>query len=129
MDRAVVEVPVGQQVDAVPIARRALREVLSTRHEELADDAALVATELLTNAVLHGRQPTVLRVLDAGDHVRVEVQDSSTDLPVLSRHSSTAMTGRGLALVARLADSWGVTNDRFGKIVWFRVGTGPVPES
>ena len=121
MSRSVVEVPVGQQVDAVPSARRVLREALSARHEELTDDAALVATELMTNAVLHGRQPTVLRVIDGGDHVRVEVQDTSTDLPVLPQHSATAMTGRGLALVAQLADSWGVAppvGGATGKVVW-----------
>jgi hypothetical protein len=78
---AVVELAIGRQIDVVPTLRRAVLEALDGRFPGLADDAALVVTELATNAVLHGRQPAVLRVLQGDDHLRVEVQDAGTDLP------------------------------------------------
>ena len=114
------ELLLGELADAVPASRRAVRDRLSRTHEDLLDDAASVVTELVTNAVLHGTPPALLRVLDAGDQVRLEVQDCGSDLPVLAQQSTSAMTGRGLALVARLAHRWGVNPimGGSGKVVW-----------
>jgi serine phosphatase RsbU (regulator of sigma subunit)/anti-sigma regulatory factor (Ser/Thr protein kinase) len=113
------EIQVAGGPDAVPRARRSLREALVPSHAELVDDAAVVVTELVTNGLLHGRPPVALRVIDEGATIRIEVQDSGHDLPVLPRHSTEAMTGRGLSLVARLAQSWGVEPaDGGGKVVW-----------
>jgi anti-sigma regulatory factor (Ser/Thr protein kinase) len=86
--------------------------------EDLTTSGALLVTELVTNAILHAR--TMVRViLERGaDFVRVEVRDGSPIRPALRNHGLDATTGRGLALVSKLADSWGVDVDGAGKVVW-----------
>ena len=86
--------------------------------DDLAAAGALLVTELVTNAILHAR--TMVRViLERGaDFVRVEVRDGSQVRPAVRNHGLDATTGRGLALVSRLADSWGVNIDGAGKVVW-----------
>lgn len=86
------------------------------------DDVALAATELVTNAVLHGREPigVTVRAVEAG--VRIEVRDGSALSPAFSMLDPTAVTGRGLLLVSAVADRWGVDPDGEGKVVWFVVG-------
>jgi hypothetical protein len=51
--------------------------------------------------------------------VRLAVRDQSSELPTLERHTSTASTGRGLAMVIAIADAWGIErHDYRGKTVW-----------
>ncbi len=103
----------------VPRSRAFTREALGGRLDAVADDAALVVTELVTNALLHGGPPVRLRLRDVARGVRLEVADRGTELPVAVRRSSVAMTGRGLSLVAALTRSWGVEEDGHGgKVVW-----------
>lgn len=93
------------------------------------DDVALATTELVTNAVLHGREPIVVTVRLLGDSVRVEVRDGSALSPAFSMLDPTAVTGRGLLLVSAVADRWGVDPDGEGKVVWFVVGAeGATPD-
>jgi anti-sigma regulatory factor (Ser/Thr protein kinase) len=89
--------------------------------DDLTTSGALLVTELVTNAILHAR--TMVRViLERGaDFVRVEVRDGSPIRPALRHHGLDATTGRGLALVSELADSWGVDVDATGKVVWARL--------
>ena len=89
--------------------------------DDLTTSGALLVTELVTNAILHAR--TMVRViLERGvDFVRVEVRDGSPIRPALRNHGLDATTGRGLALVAKLAQSWGVDVDGAGKVVWARL--------
>lgn len=86
--------------------------------DDLTTSGALLVTELVTNAILHAR--TMVRViLERGaDFVRVEMRDGSPIRPALRNHGLDATTGRGLALVSKLADSWGVDVDEAGKVVW-----------
>jgi anti-sigma regulatory factor (Ser/Thr protein kinase) len=86
--------------------------------DDLTTSGALLVTELVTNAILHAR--TMVRViLERGaDSVRVEVRDGSPIRPALRNHGLDATTGRGLALVSQLSDSWGVDVDGAGKVVW-----------
>lgn len=84
----------------------------------------LLVGELVTNAVLHARTGLHLRLHIADGRVRVEVGDGSARLPrVNDAYDTEAQTGRGLALVERLASCWGVdrTADGSGKVVWFEV--------
>src|SRR4051794_8123719 len=69
----------GDDPDAVPRARRFAAEVL--RGHAARSDAELAVTELVTNALLHGEQPVVLRLLPMTDAVRIEVQDSGRAAP------------------------------------------------
>ena len=114
------------QPSSVAEARRFVRKVLgSWGYDELIDTVALLTSELATNAVLHAR--TAFAVLVARDdaQVRVDVLDGSSVTPRRRTNSTTAATGRGVALVDRVASGWGTTPasrlDGFAKGVWFTV--------
>ncbi|MFL6138108.1 MAG: ATP-binding protein [Frankiaceae bacterium] len=104
---------------SVAAARRFVRELLTYWH---ADDyewtAAQVVSELVTNAVIHARTAFVLGLSLDGGVLRISVTDTSPRRPVRRRYSDEATTGRGLALVERLAGRWGVSLDGERKTVW-----------
>lgn len=85
--------------------------------------ATLLVSELAANAALHaGTDFTV--VLERTDGaVRLEVHDGSPVVPRQRRHSREATTGRGLLLVADLADDWGIEPAGTGKVVWVELST------
>ena len=115
------------QPASVAAARRFVRSLLGPSvAPSLADDAALVVTELVANAVLHAGGPVTLAVTipDEASSLRLEVADSSPVPPVLREYGTSASTGRGLTLVARLAARWGVEPADSGKRVWVELGTG-----
>lgn len=90
---------------------------------ETAETAELLASELVTNALMHGTgQITVLMEYDA-DGLGVTVCDDEPALPALPDPDPLSLGGRGLHLVAALADTWGVTPNHGapGKGVWFRL--------
>jgi anti-sigma regulatory factor (Ser/Thr protein kinase) len=88
------------------------------------DDTAsllLVADELATNCVLHGRSSFKVELWLGDGTMRVEVADHSTLPPLLSwaDATSTARGGRGLQIVDRLSSDWGVDAVHGnGKVVW-----------
>lgn len=107
---------------AAPETRRALTELLcGTAFEARVDDATLAASELVSNAVLHGREPLSVLITLSEGVLRVEVRDGSPISPSFSMLDPTAMTGRGLLLVASAADRWGVEPLDAGKAVWFEL--------
>jgi anti-sigma regulatory factor (Ser/Thr protein kinase) len=83
------------------------------------DDVVLVITELVSNSIKYGSGP-VLVDLATGDHLlRLDVGDSSEDLPRQPPAGSTPFGGRGLQLVDGLSSSWGVRlRPQGGKTVW-----------
>ena len=85
------------------------------------DDLLLCVSEVVTNAVLHARSPSVMTVTVDGDRVRVEVVDRDPTLPVRRAHDVHAPTGRGLLLLDDLAAAWGAEARAPGKVVWFEV--------
>lgn len=116
------------QPASVSAARRFVRKVLTDAAAPvgLVDDAALVVTELVANAVLHAGGPIQLLTAVAEDaaSVRIEVADSSPVPPVLREYGTAASTGRGLTLVARLSTAWGVERADAGKRVWVELSHG-----
>ncbi len=86
--------------------------------EDVLDDAVLLTSELVTNAVLHGRAPISLRLLRTSSEAVLEVHDAASFLPRRLRPTPEDEHGRGLQLVACLADRWGVRPVREGKAVW-----------
>ena len=103
-------------------ARRVVRDALAgSPLVERTDDACCAVTELVTNAVLHGREPLELVVVAGPDLLRVEVRDTSPVSPTFTVLDPTAVTGRGLLLVAAVVDGWGVEPEPGGKSVWFEV--------
>ncbi|MGA4840017.1 ATP-binding protein [Streptomyces sp. G45] len=107
-------------------ARQELRKRLADWGAVGIEDAALVVlSELLTNAVRHahgtpGREvETRFRRLEGGT-VRIEVHDAASELPVVrAACDPCAEGGRGLPLVAALAERWGAgARNGPGKQVW-----------
>ncbi|MBT2528482.1 ATP-binding protein [Streptomyces sp. ISL-99] len=93
------------------------------------EDVLLCVSELATNALLHGVPPGrgyQLRLLLYGQTLRIEVHDSGDGLPHLRKPARDGESGRGLLLVAALADRWGVGERDPGKIVWCEFGVAGV---
>ncbi|WP_079060489.1 SpoIIE family protein phosphatase [Streptomyces bungoensis] len=85
--------------------------------EELSFTTELVLSELVTNAIRYGRGPIGVRLLR--DRTLIcEVSDRSTTSPHLRYAASTDEGGRGLFLVAQLAERWGTRYTAQGKIIW-----------
>jgi serine phosphatase RsbU (regulator of sigma subunit) len=87
----------------------------------LADDSALVVSELTANAMLHGGGCTGVEMSPITDGLRVEVRDGSKVPPMLGQASEGSLTGRGLRLVAGLAARWGADAELAGKVVWAEI--------
>jgi serine phosphatase RsbU (regulator of sigma subunit) len=96
---------------------------------DLTDDAELVASELATNALLHGDGIVRVAVDEVDEGVRVEVEDRTRVPPILALATADSMTGRGLRLVSSIASRWGVDPADGGKVVWAELESGHVPES
>ncbi|WP_189540210.1 SpoIIE family protein phosphatase [Streptomyces gelaticus] len=86
-----------------------------------ADEVELAADELITNALMHtdGGAIVTIRVLTGPERrLRVDVEDRSSALPRRRDAGEAGVSGRGLMLVDRLADLWGVEPRGGGKSVW-----------
>ena len=114
-------------LDATPDSPRRARAFLRDRlgrwgYGALVDTAALLTSELVTNAVLHSRRPFELTVDDLRDGVVVSVDDAEPSPAVRRQVDEAEVGGRGLAIVHELASAWGVSSiPDDGKIVWFRM--------
>src|SRR3954468_3692907 len=124
----------GEGLESVRAGRRFVHaRAVTIGATSLADDAALVAAELLANAVQHGSPPVTVCVRGAEDHLTLEVRDGSGRFPVRPAPSTSNMTGRGLALVQALTADWGIRRETSGgKTVWCELRTNsnthPVPD-
>jgi anti-sigma regulatory factor (Ser/Thr protein kinase) len=120
---------------AAAAARHFVRDTLqewlftgaSTKGHELIDDAVLLTSELVTNAVVHAGTPVQVTCRLASSSVEVMVSDGHpARLVPESAHGERGPAdqtgGRGLRLPAALAAEWGVTYGRTAKGVWFRLG-------
>jgi anti-sigma regulatory factor (Ser/Thr protein kinase) len=107
--------------DAPLAARRFASSVLTRRpyeaRIELAD-ARLVVSELATNAVIHAGTPFAVSIRFTGSAVRISVRDGDSTQPVLRNGGPVSLSGRGLHLVAAMAQAWGVDAGPDGKTVW-----------
>ena len=91
------------------------------------DDVVLMASELFTNAVLHGAGGVDVTVALQDGHLRVEVIDDGHDhLPIRAQLPSPGtIGGHGLAIVDALAHAWGKGRDHLGRTrVWLEVPSG-----
>ncbi|MFJ4341190.1 SpoIIE family protein phosphatase [Streptomyces sp. NPDC088915] len=116
--------PVGRSVAA---ARAFVRDTLQGwGHPELVDDAVVLTSELVTNAVIHAGTAADVLCLRSDDSIRVEVSDRypEREIPVQSGRtlaSPDRENGRGLLLCAALAHRWGVDYSPTRKHVWFHL--------
>jgi anti-sigma regulatory factor (Ser/Thr protein kinase) len=110
---------------SVASARRALSDDLRAAGvlDQAISDAALVISELISNAILHayplpGERLKVAWAMDDG-WVEVAVSDGgSATVPQAGHPTASAVSGRGLAIVAQLCQTWGVRADEVGLTVW-----------
>jgi GAF domain-containing protein/anti-sigma regulatory factor (Ser/Thr protein kinase) len=115
---------------AAAAARRFVRDTLRTwqlaGRGDLVDDAVLLTSELVTNAVVHAGTPVQVTCRLAHGAVEVVVLDHHPVQLIPDPHGAPVAaertSGRGLMLPAELASSWGVTYARTAKAVWFRLG-------
>jgi anti-sigma regulatory factor (Ser/Thr protein kinase) len=115
-------------LQAVTLARAFVRRTLgSWKMASLTADVELLASELVTNAVLHARTALRLTLRHDETGLTVSVLDGNMRLPAVAGIPEQATSGRGLVLVERLADAWGVEQNEDGKTVWARIGPG-VPD-
>jgi anti-sigma regulatory factor (Ser/Thr protein kinase) len=115
-----------------PTAPRAAREfvnrtLLDWRLSQQIPAAAIVVSELVTNAMTHAGSDIDLTVSEYRQSVRVAVRDRSHELPV-ERPGGMDRKGRGLAIVAGLSSAWGVLHHPDGgKVVWAVLDASPRP--
>ena len=92
--------------------------------DELAFTTELILSELVTNAIRYGTEPIRVRLLR--DRTLIcEVSDGSSTSPHLRYAATTDEGGRGLFLVAQLAERWGTRYTPQGKVIW---AEQPLPE-
>ncbi|WP_457430709.1 SpoIIE family protein phosphatase [Streptomyces sp. QTS52] len=105
---------------SVPTGRAFVGETLAAWGcPQQTDDARLLVSEILTNAVQHAQGPLVLHLRRTVSELAVEVGDLSPHLPQPRLAARDEESGRGLILVDTLADNWGVRPDERGKTTWF----------
>lgn len=100
-------------------ARGLLLAALNGHPADSVDDALLMISELVTNAVRHTRTLLLVLVTIENHTLRVDVTDDNPTLPVAPHPDLEAAGGRGLQIVDALATRWGVTPTATGKTVWF----------
>jgi anti-sigma regulatory factor (Ser/Thr protein kinase) len=104
-------------------ARTAVRAAVEQQDLGRADDAALLVSEICTNAIKHARSELTVRLWAESSRLRISVEDrEGATLPKPGRAAkgdTEAESGWGLLLVEALADAWGVQTTSDGKRVWF----------
>ena len=112
------------------VEARRFVELHAARWLVASDDLLLVTSELATNAIRHGGGEFELTLSRRGSEVMVEVRDRVTAGPVVRRPGVHSPSGRGLNIVDRLAQSWGVRMlPGEGKVVWASVSGLPSPSA
>ena len=96
---------------------RTVRQLAAWGLEELSFITELLVSELVTNAIRHAQPPIQLRLIMDGV-LSCEVSDGSSTAPHLRRADRYDEGGRGLMLVAQLAERWGTRHTRSGKTIW-----------
>jgi len=117
----------GPDREAVPVARRRILAVVRgwglPLPEESLSDLALMASEVVTNALRHTGASCAVVVRWSGERLRVEVTDTEPTRPRVGDGALDAGSGRGLLLVDALAADWGSFPVAAGKVVWFEVAS------
>jgi PAS domain S-box-containing protein len=110
------DLPADPAVVADARARTA-RQLAAWGLEEITFTTELLVSELVTNAIRHAHEPVQLRIILDGV-LSCEVFDGSSSAPQLRRADRYDEDGRGLMLVAQLAERWGTRHTSTGKSIW-----------
>lgn len=95
-----------------------LAKELGSRAAGLTADAAIVLSELVTNAVLAGSTTVAVTLSFTDDMLSVQVTDDGPGWPLSRPSRPDDLHGRGLKIVAAIADQWGAEPVAGGKAVW-----------
>jgi anti-sigma regulatory factor (Ser/Thr protein kinase) len=120
--------------DSIRQARTFVEAALSDIDLAALQSIVLMVSELATNSVRHADSEFTVDVSSADDAVRVVVADHGAGAPLMRAPSHDEPTGRGLRIVDRLADEWGIGDGSSGTSVWFVVrvdaeqGDDPEPD-
>ncbi|MCY0945654.1 ATP-binding protein [Streptomyces antarcticus] len=111
---------------------RARRDITLCLHtwglDHLVDDARLIVSELVTNAIRHTRTGRIgVSVTRHPDRVRIVVTDTSRTTPAPPNPDPDAEAGRGLQLIDQLSTGWGSERLTTGKRVWAELATSEAP--
>jgi signal transduction histidine kinase len=107
------------QPAAASLARRLMAHVVIILDSPgIEASAALVTSELVTNAIEHSEEDIFVRFRAEHDMIRIEVVDSGGGTPEVLDRGSDNETGRGLLIVDRMTDGWGWHPLGEGKRVW-----------
>jgi hypothetical protein len=103
------------------LAREFVRDSACPRHLADPEEALLLVSELVTNALVHGKGPMDLTLRCEGARTIIGVSDGGAGLPVFPATAPAvdATAGRGLWMLVVLADDWGVRSDTHAKTIWF----------
>ncbi|WP_329459178.1 SpoIIE family protein phosphatase [Streptomyces sp. NBC_01497] len=115
----VLTLPLPAEPQAASMAREASRAQLEAWNidEEVAFTTQLIVSELVSNAVRYGAPPIRLRLI-LDKRLTVEVGDTANSAPHLKHARTIDEDGRGLFIVASIADDWGTRYVPDGKTVW-----------
>ena len=127
----VIESHFSAELESVVAARHMVVSVAERWNlpDNVVEDAALATSELVSNVVFHAGTRLNLTVRRLGSGLRIEVRDGNANLPTAGSNDpadlleTRSMTGRGLALIAAMADRWGADPEAGGKVVWAEIGT------
>ncbi|MER5370290.1 ATP-binding protein [Streptomyces sp. ADI95-17] len=121
------------ELQALPSRIGQVRRIISAQlrywHlDPLIDQAALGVTELLTNVHRHAQpdKSCTVEIELLLERLTVSVHDHDPRLPTVREPSASSTSGRGLALIAAVSESWGVRPaGGAGKVVWFTLPAPP----
>lgn len=124
-ERDSVRLAMSSGVPPLRLLRGKIDAALSDVRPELVADIQLVATELVTNAYLHGAHPVEFHMSTEPEQrvVRIEVFDRGAAMPQVRHPDVRTFNGRGLLLVEAFSARWGVVARGDGKTVWAEFAT------
>jgi CheY-like chemotaxis protein/anti-sigma regulatory factor (Ser/Thr protein kinase) len=127
--RQAATLDVGPKVSDVGLARRFLvAHCERWGCEDVLEDAQLVVSELVTNALLHAENRCQLGIVFRSGWLRIEIRDRGSGGPEVQAADAQSEHGRGLLLVSAVSSAWGVEPlEPAGKIVWAELRSGSEP--
>jgi anti-sigma regulatory factor (Ser/Thr protein kinase) len=106
-----VKMPLPRDPSCAMIARRTVEGYAREFVPGAVDEAVLIASELVTNAFLHGEGEIVLRLQRRGDRFRIEVEDEGGDPNIrIVDAAERGSGGHGLKVVQQVSSAWGATD-------------------
>lgn len=108
----------GHSTTSIGEARRFVSGCLRSCEPEVVSSVALMVSELVSNVILHSQGSFTVSVEITIETIRIEVSDFGSGTPTLRSPSSSDPSGRGLQIVAQLADDWGIISNTDGNTVW-----------